>query len=87
MDMHAVIEFALGLLSIILGFFLNALRDSGNDLRKEIAEAKTAHTTLELEVAKQYVRREHYDEFQRDIFKSLDEIKELLHTKANRKDD
>ena len=87
MDSGLAIELGLGLFNFILMGYVNSVRGAikeGNDDTKQALDMIRA---LELKVVGEYVRNENFTRMTSDIFKSLDEIKEMLHSKADRKND
>ncbi len=86
MDSGLAIEIGLGLFNIILMGYVNSVRSAIKDGNEDTKKALEMIRQLELKVVGEYVRNEHFNRFTTDIFKSLDEIKEMLHSKADRKE-
>ncbi len=86
MDSGLAIEIGLGLFNIILMGYVNSVRSAIKDGNEDTKKALEMIRQLELKVVGEYVRNEHFNRFTSDIFKSLDEIKEMLHSKADRKE-
>ena len=87
MDSGLAIELGLGILNFILMGYVNSVRSSIKDGNDDTKKAQEMIRTLELKVVGEYVRNEHFNRMTSDIFKSLDEIKDMLHSKADRKND
>ena len=87
MDTGLAIELGLGLFNFILMGYVNSVRMAIKDGNDDTKKALEMIRTLELKVVGEYVRNEHFNRMTSDIFKSLDEIKDMLHSKADRKND
>ncbi len=87
MDTGLAIELGLGLFNFILMGYVNSVRSSIKDGNDDTKKALEMIRALELKVVGDYVRNEHFNRMTSDIFKILDEIKDMLHSKVDRKND
>jgi hypothetical protein len=86
MDTGMAVELALGLLNFILMGYVNSVRSSIKEGNDDTKKALDLIRQLELKVVGEYVKNDQFTRFSSEIFKSLDEIKDMLHKKADRRD-
>lgn len=78
------LNWAFGILNLILGVFLKAMWDSYKELKKTDAELADKVNSIEVLVAGQYVKRDDFDRIANQIFSKLDKISDKLDKKADR---
>ena len=78
------INWALGLLSMLLGFLLNAIWQSVKDLQKADKELADKVASVEKVVAGDYVRRDEFNDMVKALFAKLDRIEDKMERKADR---
>ncbi len=83
MDQSAL-NWAFGIINILLGIGLKALYDSLRDLKKADKELVDKVGKIEVLVAGEYVKRDDFDKVANLIFNKLDDIRDKLNQKADK---
>ncbi len=78
------LNWAFGILNLILGGFIKAMWDSYKELKKVDTQLAEKVNQIEVLVAGQYVKREDFDRVANAIFIKLDKISDKLDLKADR---
>lgn len=78
------LNWAFGILNLILGGFIKAMWDSYKELKKTDSELAEKVNQIEVLVAGTYVKRDDFDRVAHDIFAKLDKISDKLDQKADR---
>ncbi|CAB5151802.1 hypothetical protein UFOVP148_64 [uncultured Caudovirales phage] len=81
---QSLLNWAFGLINIILGFFLKALWDSYKDLKRTDKELADKVGQMEVLVAGQYVKRDDFQGVTNQIFSKLDKILDKLDQKVDK---
>ena len=81
---QGLLNWAFGLINLILGFFLKALWDSYKDLKKTDKELADKVGEMEVLVAGQYVKRDDFQTVTNQIFNKLDKILDKLDQKMDK---
>lgn len=81
---QSLLNWAFGLINLILGFFLKALWDSYKDLKKTDKELADKVGEMEVLVAGQYVKRDDFQTVTNQIFNKLDKILDKLDQKMDK---
>lgn len=79
-----LLNWAFGIINLILGAFIKAMWDSYKDLKKADAALADKVNSIEVLVAGQYVKRDDFDRVANAIFVKLDKISDKLDMKADR---
>lgn len=78
------LNWAFGLINLVLGGFIKAMWDSYKELKRTDANLAEKVNQIEVLVAGQYVKREDFDRVANAIFVKLDKISDKLDLKADR---
>lgn len=78
------LNWAFGILNLILGGFIKAMWDSYKELKKTDAALAEKVNQIEVLVAGQYVKRDDFDKVANQIFYKLDKISDKLDNKADK---
>lgn len=78
------LNWAFGILNLILGGFIKAMWDSYKELKKTDSELAEKVNQIEVLVAGTYVKRDDFDRVANAIFSKLDKISDKLDLKADR---
>ena len=81
---QSLLNWAFGLINLMLGFFLKALWDSYKDLKKTDRELADKVGEMEVLVAGQYVKRDDFQTVTNQIFNKLDKILDKLDQKMDK---
>lgn len=84
MDHQAVFNIAIGLISAMLGWWLNNVWTSLKELQEADRELAEKVASIEVLVAGQYVTRDEFNNVLSQVFTKLDRIIEKLDRKADR---
>ena len=79
-----LLNWAFGIVNIIIGGFLKAMWDSYKELKKADTALAEKVNSIEVLVAGQYVKRDDFDRVANAIFVKLDKISDKLDQKADR---
>ena len=79
-----LLNWAFGIVNIIIGGFLKAMWDSYKELKKADTALAEKVNSIEVLVAGQYVKRDDFDRVANAIFIKLDKISDKLDQKADR---
>ena len=79
-----LLNWAFGIVNLILGGFMKAIWDSYKDLKKADAALADKVNSIEVLVAGQYVKRDDFDRVANAIFAKLDKISDKLDNKADK---
>ena len=78
------LNWAFGILNLILGGFIKAMWDSYKELKKTDSELAEKVNQIEVLVAGTYVKRDDFDRVANQIFAKLDKISDKLDSKADK---
>lgn len=78
------INWAFGLINLVLGAIIKAMWDSYKDLKKTDKELADKVGRIEVLVAGEYVKRDDFDKIANLLFAKLDKISDKLDQKADR---
>ncbi len=78
------LNWALGIVNLLLGFLLNALWQAVKDLQKADKELADKVAAVDKVVAGDYVRRDEFQEMTKALFQKLDRIEDKVDKKADR---
>lgn len=81
---QSTLNWAFGIINILLGIGLKALYDSLRDLKKADKELVDKVGKIEVLVAGEYVKRDDFDKVANLIFNKLDDIRDKLNQKADK---
>lgn len=81
---QSYLNWAFGILNLILGAVVKAMWDSYKDLKKADTQLAEKVNQIEVLVAGQYVKRDDFDRVANIIFAKLDKISDKLDQKADR---
>lgn len=81
---QTIINWALGLISMLGGFLLNALWQSVKDLQKADKELADKVASVDKVVAGDYVRRDEFQDMTKALFLKLDRIEDKVDRKVDR---
>ena len=81
---QSTLNWAFGIINILLGIGLKALYDSLRDLKKADKELVEKVGKIEVLVAGEYVKRDDFDKVANLIFNKLDDIRDRLNQKADK---
>ncbi len=81
---QSTLNWAFGIINILLGIGLKALYDSLRDLKKADKELVEKVGKIEVLVAGEYVKRDDFDKVANLIFNKLDDIRDKLNQKADK---
>ena len=81
---QSTLNWAFGIINILLGIGLKALYDSLRDLKKADKELVDKVGKIEVLVAGEYVKRDDFDKVANVIFNKLDDIRDKLNQKADK---
>lgn len=81
---QSYLNWAFGIINLILGGLIKAMWDSYKDLKKADTSLAEKVNSIEVLVAGQYVKREDFDRVANQIFSKLDKISDKLDRKADR---
>ena len=84
MDIQVAFNIAVALVAFLGGWVLNSLKDSINSLKKTDGELADKVQHIEVLVAGSYVKREDMDKLGEALFRKLDRIEAMLHSKADK---
>ena len=84
MDHQMMFNIAIGLISSMLGWWLNNVWTSLKELQEVDRELAEKVASIEILVAGQYVTREEFNSVLNQVFGKLDRIIEKLNEKADR---
>ena len=78
------LNWAFGLINLVLGGFIKAMWDSYKELKRTDSQLAEKVNQIEVLVAGQYVKRDDFDRVANAIFVKLDKISDKLDLKADR---
>lgn len=78
------INWAFGLINLILGAIIKAMWDSYKDLKRTDSQLAEKVNSIEVLVAGTYVKRDDFDRVANAIFLKLDKISDKLDNKADK---
>lgn len=78
------LNWAFGILNLILGGFIKAMWDSYKELKKTDSELAEKVNQIEVLVAGTYVKRDDFDRVANQIFAKLDKISDKFDSKADK---
>lgn len=78
------LNWAFGIINLVLGGFIKAMWDSYKDLKKADSALADKVNSIEVLVAGQYVKRDDFDRVANAIFLKLDKISDKLDNKADK---
>lgn len=78
------INWAFGILNLVLGGFIKAMWDSYKELKKTDTALAEKVNQIEVLVAGQYVKRDDFDRVANQIFAKLDKISDKIDSKADK---
>lgn len=78
------LNWAFGIVNLIIGGFIKAMWDSYKELKKTDAQLAEKVNSIEVLVAGQYVKRDDFDRVANAIFIKLDKISDKIDSKADR---
>ena len=81
---QSYLNWAFGIINLVLGGLIKAMWDSYKDLKKADLTLADKVNSIEVLVAGQYVKREDFDRVANQIFSKLDKISDKLDRKADR---
>lgn len=81
---QSYLNWAFGIVNLILGAVIKAMWDSYKDLKKADTQLAEKVNQIEVLVAGQYVKRDDFDRVANIIFAKLDKISDKLDQKADR---
>lgn len=81
---QSYLNWAFGIVNLILGAVIKAMWDSYKDLKKADVALAEKVNQIEVLVAGQYVKRDDFDRVAHAIFAKLDKISDKLDQKADR---
>lgn len=81
---QTTLNWAFGIINILLGIGIKAMYDSLRDLKKADKELADKVGNIEVLVAGQYVKRDDFDKVANIIFFKLDDIRDKLNQKADK---
>lgn len=81
---QSYLNWAFGIINLILGAVIKAMWDSYKDLKKADVALAEKVNQIEVLVAGQYVKRDDFDRVANAIFSKLDKISDKLDQKADR---
>jgi hypothetical protein len=81
---QTIINWALGLISMLGGFLLNALWQSVKDLQSADKDLADKVAAVDKVVAGDYVRRDEFQDMTKALFQKLDRIEDKVDRKADR---
>lgn len=79
-----LLNWAFGLVNLILGGFIKAMWDSYKELKRADSALADKVNSIEVLVAGQYVKRDDFDKVANAIFLKLDKISDKLDNKADK---
>lgn len=79
-----LLNWAFGLVNLILGGFIKAMWDSYKELKRADSALADKVNSIEVLVAGQYVKRDDFDKVANAIFAKLDKISDKLDNKADK---
>ena len=79
-----LLNWAFGIVNLILGGFLKAMWDSYKDLKKADSALAEKVNSIEVLVAGEYVKREDFERVANQIFTKLDKISDKIDRKADK---
>lgn len=84
MELQLIFNILIGVVGLLFGWFLNALRDSMRSLQETDAELTTKVQAIEVLVAGEYVKRSDFERKVDVMFQKLDRIEQKLDQKADK---
>lgn len=81
---QSYLNWAFGIVNLILGAVIKAMWDSYKDLKKADVALAEKVNQIEVLVAGQYVKRDDFDRVANAIFLKLDKISDKLDNKADK---
>jgi len=84
MDHQAMFNIGIGLISAMLGWWLNNVWSSLKELQKADRELAEKVASIEILVAGQYVTRDEFNNVLNQVFSKLDRIIDTLNKKVDR---
>lgn len=84
MDHQAIFNVLIGLISAMLGWWLNNVWTSVNELRRVDKELADKVASIEVLVAGEYVTRDEFNNVMSQVFNKLDRIMDAVSRKADR---
>lgn len=81
---QTTLNWAFGIINILLGIGIKAMYDSLRDLKKADKELADKVGKIEVLVAGEYVKRDDFDKVANVIFTKLDDIRDKLNQKADK---
>lgn len=84
MDHQMIFNILIGLISAMLGWWLNTVWASVNELRRADRELAEKVASIEVLVAGEYVTRDEFNNVMSQVFNKLDRIMEIVSRKADR---
>lgn len=85
MEDQVFINWALGILGMLLGFMLRVMWQSVKDLQSSDKDILDRIGSVEILVAGEYLKREEFSRLSNKIFNKLDRIEEKLDQKEDKK--
>lgn len=79
-----LLNWAFGLVNLVIGGFMKAMWDSYKELKRTDTQLAEKVNQIEVLVAGQYVKRDDFDRVANAIFIKLDKISDKLDLKADR---
>lgn len=79
-----IFNILIGLISAMLGWWLNTVWASVNELRRADRELAEKVASIEVLVAGEYVTRDEFNNVMSQVFNKLDRIMEIVSRKADR---
>jgi len=84
MDYQPLFNIALGCAAFLGGWWMKTMHESLKDLRMDDQRLTEKVASIEVLVAGQYVTRGDMEKMIDAMFKKLDKIEDMLHTKADK---
>lgn len=81
---QSYLNWAFGIINLILGGLIKAMWDSYKDLKKADSSLADKVNSIEVLVAGTYVKREDFDRVANQIFSKLDKISDKIDRKADK---
>mgnify|MGYP000119559119 CR=1 FL=1 len=78
MDFQTILNFTLGTVSAVLGWFARELWDAIKELKADLAK-------LREELPKEYTRKEDFQDFRKEIIEYLQRIEDKIDTKVDKR--
>jgi hypothetical protein len=81
---QSFLNWAMGIVNLLLGFLLNALWQAVKDLQKADTILADKVAAVDKVVAGDYVRRDEFNDMHKALFQKLDRIEDKVDRKADR---